>query len=218
MKPSGNKDPFALRRAALGLARTLIESGAEVDLLALLQQAAVGCSHSGSADAEEIYGFVIERLRSHYADGGVETAVFDAVAALRPRVLADFEARIQAARRFAALPEAPALAAANKRIGNILKKLETPVRAGVDPALLEAPAEQALHQAWQVIQADIEGFAQQRNYTALLQALAPLREPIDAFFDAVMVMSDDERLRNNRLALLSGLRSAFLRVADISFL
>lgn len=218
MKPSGNKDPFALRRAALGLARTLIDAGVEVDLLALIQQAADGCTHAGTADAREIYGFVIERLRSHYADVGVETRVFDAVAALRPRVLADFDSRIQAARTFAALPEASALAAANKRIGNILKKLAAPVTAEVDPALFEVPAEHALFEAWQSIQGDIESFAQQRNYTALLQRLAKLHAPIDAFFDGVMVMSEDPRQRDNRLALLSTLRMAFLRVADISLL
>lgn len=218
MKPTGNKDPFALRRAGLGLARTLIEGAVEIDLLELLTRAAAQCAHAGTVDPQELATFVIERLRGFYAESGVDARVFDAVAALEVRVLKDFDSRIQAARAFAALPQAPALAAANKRIGNILKKLDGPAPSDIDPSALATAPEQALYAAWREAHLEVQTLAERREYSALLQRLSQLREPIDAFFESVMVMADDLRLRHNRLALLNALRVDFLRVADISLL
>src|SRR5690606_33539085 len=159
LRPTGNKDPFALRRNALGLARTLIESGLDLDLDALLRTAAAAVAadlsrvaagqppqgaQGGDAAVEEIHDFVLDRLRGYYADRGVPTQHFNAVAELRPASLYDFDRRIDAIGRFAALPEAEALAAADKRIRNILRKVEGEVPAAVDPALLAEPAERAL--------------------------------------------------------------------------
>ena len=218
MKPSGNKDPFALRRAALGLARTLIGAGAEIDLIGLLEDAAKACAHAGVADAEELYVFVVERLRGHYAELGVSAQVFDAVAVLKPRVLADFDQRIGAALAFSTLPEAAALAAANKRIGNILKKLTGPTPSAIDPELFESDAETALFSAYEAAHADTQELLASRAYTPMLKRLAVLREPTDRFFDGVMVMTDDLPRRANRLGLLAALRALFVRVADISLL
>jgi len=218
MKPSGNKDPFALRRAALGLARTLIGAGAEIDLIGLLEDAAKACAHAGVADAEELYVFVVERLRGHYAELGVSAQVFDAVAVLKPRVLADFDQRIGAALAFSTLPEAAALAAANKRIGNILKKLTGPAPSAIDPELFESDAETALFSAYEAAHADTQELLASRAYTPMLKRLAVLREPTDRFFDGVMVMTDDLPRRANRLGLLAALRALFVRVADISLL
>jgi glycyl-tRNA synthetase beta chain len=218
LKPSGNKDPFALRRAALGLARTLIEGGVDLELRALLDAAIDAVGFAGTVDRDELNAFVIERLRSYYADLGVDTRVFDAVATLKPHTLTDFDARVRAAQRFIALPQAPALAAANKRIANILKKLDQPISAAIDPALFAAPAEHTLHAAWLSAQADCAPLNAARDYTRALERLATLREPIDAYFDTVMVMDDDLAVRHNRLALLSELRKGFATVADIALL
>jgi Glycyl-tRNA synthetase, beta subunit len=149
LKPTGNKDPFALRRNALGLARTLIESGFDLDLGALLAAANAGLAAKGvQADASELYDFIIDRLKGYYADRGVPTSQFNAVAERKPASLYDFDRRIDAIGIFAALPEAAALAAANKRIGNILRKAEDVVIPdSVDAALLAEPAESALAEA-----------------------------------------------------------------------
>src|SRR5690606_15870306 len=152
LKPTGNKDPFALRRNALGLARTMIESGLDLALDDLLARAIarVGALPAGkagataTADADDLYDFILDRLRGYYADKGVPAAHFTAVAELRPSSLADFDTRIAAIGTFAALPEAEALAAANKRIGNILKKADIAIPAQADPALFSEPAERAL--------------------------------------------------------------------------
>jgi len=238
MKPSGNKDPFALRRAALGLARTLIEGGLRLDLGVLLQEAlsalpdaalAAGLpkARDGSAPAldpaarrgalaTELYDFVLDRLRGYYADQGIPAEAFESVRALAPADLTDFDQRLRAVVAFARLPEAHALAAANKRIGNILRQAGDATAREPDVALLEAGAESELAEAVRSARTDAAPLAAARDYVGLLTRLARLREPVDRYFDAVMVMSEDAAVRANRLALLGGVRALFLRVADVS--
>ncbi len=223
LKPSGNKDPFALRRNALGLARTLIEGGLELPLQPLLRQAMDAVvARVGSGDAaalaDELGGFVFERLRSYYADQGFGAAQFDAVAALGATgvtSLPDFDRRLRAIAEFAQLPEAPALAAANKRIRNILRKHEGVVPDEVDGALLAEPAERELHAAVNAALADTAPLLADGNYVGVLRRLAALRPAVDAFFDGVMVMADDPAVRDNRLALLRRLADRFAAVAAV---
>ncbi|KRG75780.1 glycyl-tRNA synthetase subunit beta [Stenotrophomonas ginsengisoli] len=252
LKPTGNKDPFALRRNALGLARTLIESGYDLDLRKLLEQAIneakfaivnsqansqlkaaaeakkQGVQVKGGAFAaasfdpsifDELYDFIIDRLKGYYADKGVPATHFNAVAELKPASLYDFDRRIEAIGIFAALPEAEALAAANKRIGNILRKAEDgAIAAGIDAALLREPAEAALAEAVTAAVADTAGALESKDYVAVLTRLAGLRAQVDAFFDGVMVNAEDPALRGNRLALLKALGDRLGAVAAIEHL
>ena len=220
LKPTGNKDPFALRRNALGLARTLIESGFDLDLGALLAAANVGLAAKGvQADANELYDFIIDRLKGYYADRGVPTSQFNAVAERKPASLYDFDRRIDAIGIFAALPEAAALAAANKRIGNILRKAEDVVIPdSVDAALLAEPAESALAEAVAAAIAQTTPALESKDYVSALTRLAGLRPQVDAFFDGVMVNAEDPALRANRLALLQQLGGRLGAVAAIEHL
>jgi glycyl-tRNA synthetase beta chain len=234
LKPSGNKDPFALRRAALGLARTLIEGGMKLDVSAQLREAvdlvadrigAGGAAPKGApkiddrnALVRELHDFIFDRLRSYYADAGVSGEAFEAVRALGPGDLTDFDQRVRAVVEFARLPEAAALAAANKRIGNILRQAGVTAAGDVYAPILEAGAESALAEALAKAEADIAPLAEKRDYVGVLKRLAALREPVDRFFEGVMVMVDDAPKRVNRLNLLCRLRGLFLRVADISVL
>jgi glycyl-tRNA synthetase beta chain len=249
LKPTGNKDPFSLRRSALGLARTIIEGGLELDLRELLRGAveeALLAIESGPRPAstanpgagidlapalarkpadlgkrdalvQELSDFVLERLRAYYAEKDVSAAQFDAVAERdgSDGVLLDFDRRLRAVRDFAALPEADALAAANKRIRNILRKTDEAIPATVDTTLLKEPAEQALAAAVDAALAATEAQLAARDYVGVLRGLAALRAPVDAFFDGVMVMADDAALRGNRLALLKRLADRFAAVAAI---
>ena len=219
LKPTGNKDPFALRRNALGLARTIIESGYALDLPRLLKQANEHLAAKNvQADASEVYDFILDRLRGYYADKGVPAAHFNAVAELKPASLHDFDRRIDAIGSFAQLPEAAALAAANKRIGNILKKAEGDIPGGEDPALLSEPAERALAEAVEAAYAETGHALAQGDYVDVLAHLARLRPQVDAFFDNVMVNVDDPAIRNNRLALLKRLADRLGSVAAIEHL
>ena len=240
MKPSGNKDPFALRRAALGLARTLIEAPLSIDFAALLLEALELLPESALAAglpkakdgkvplldagarraglAADIQDFIFDRLRAYYADQGFGAEAFEAVRALAPSDLTDFDRRLHAVVEFAKLPEAQALAAANKRIGNILRQAGAGESGELDALLLEAGAEQILADALGEAEADAAPLAKARDYVGLLKRLAALREPVDRYFDDVMVMVDDMATRTNRLRLLGRLRGLFLRVADISVL
>jgi glycyl-tRNA synthetase beta chain len=223
LKPSGNKDPFALRRNALGLARTLLEGELDLPLRPLLQQAvAQVAAQVPGVDADALAGelgsFVLERLRSYYADQGVGATAFDAVVALGADGVAslpDFDRRLRAIAGFAAQPEAPALAAANKRIRNILRKHAAPLPDAVDAARLVEPAERALHAALAAALADTDPLLAQRDYVGVLRRLAALRPSVDAFFDGVMVMADDPAVRDNRLALLRQLADRFAAVAAV---
>lgn len=217
-EPSGDRDPFALRRAALGLMRTIIERELEVDLQALLTAAASGFPDEigAMAQIDKVFDFCLERLRRYYADQGVAAELFDAVAALRPVQPLDFHQRLSACRDFVQLPEAEALAGANKRIHNILRRASDDVPDSINATILQEPAEQALYQAVEQATADVEPLLAQHQYSQALTQLAQLRQPVDQFFDQVMVMVDDPQLRDNRLALLRRLEGLFLRIADIS--
>jgi glycyl-tRNA synthetase beta chain len=218
--PSGDKDPFALRRAALGALRIIIEQGLDIDLLEMLQQAEA--SNRGLFDNDQVSGqvfdFMMSRLKAYYHDSAVAADTFEAVLAQRPTRPLDFDARLKAVSAFRALPEAESLAAANKRIGNILKKSEEALPASVDTALLQEEAERALHQQVEAMAKSVAPLFASRDYEAALKRLAGLREVVDHFFDAVMVMADDAAIRANRLALLNRLRNLFLEVADLSHL
>ena len=168
--------------------------------------------------ANDLYAFILDRLRGYYADKGVPATHFNAVAALQPASLYDFDRRLDAIGQFAALPEAEALAAANKRIGNILRKVEGEVSDAIDTAALVEPAETRLAEALLGVEAAANDALAERNYVTALKHLAQLRAPIDAFFDDVMVMAEDPRVRANRLALLKRIADRFLSVADISLL
>jgi len=226
LKPTGNKDPFALRRNALGLARTIIESGFELNLRALLGAALAGLPAAVQPSAErktealpqELYDFIIDRLRGYYADKGVPATHFNAVAELKPASLYDVDRRIDAIGIFAALPEADALAAANKRIRNILRKADVAIPGMVDPALLAEPAESELAEAVEAAIDDSNASLHQKDYVSVLARLARLRPQVDAFFDAVMVNAEDPALRGNRLALLKRLGDRLGSVAAIEHL
>ncbi|MCY7317943.1 MAG: glycine--tRNA ligase subunit beta, partial [Ramlibacter sp.] len=230
LKPTGNKDPFALRRNALGLARTVIESGFNLNLPTLIASAVGLVGEKGPAKTKEelfaamdersheLYGFILDRLRGYYADKGVPASHFNAVAELRPASLYDFDTRLDAIGQFAALPEAEALAAANKRIGNILKKADIAVPQVIDRSLLNDPAESALAEAVEAAIGDTNEALQQHDYIRVLGRLALLRPQVDAFFDGVMVNVDDAALRGNRLALLKRLADRFRAVAAIEHL
>ncbi|QSX79233.1 glycine--tRNA ligase subunit beta [Agrilutibacter solisilvae] len=223
LKPTGNKDAFALRRNALGLARTIVESGLDLDLDALLAQARDGVGEvkndkgvGAAADVGELREFVLDRLRGYYAD--VPPQQFTAVAELRPASLLDFDHRLKAIGEFAKLPEAPALAAANKRIRNILRKVEGALPTAIDPARFSEDAERALGQAVDAAVADTDPLLARRDYVAVLARLAALRPQVDAFFDGVMVNVDDAAVRDNRLALLKRLSDRLGSVAAIEHL
>jgi len=233
-KPSGNKDPFALRRASLGLARTLIEGGFELDLEALLREAvellpeiapakpakpaAVAPADAKQQLVDDLREFIYERLRAYYADQGFGSDQFDAVRAVEPETLLDFDRRLRAVAEFAKLPEAAALAAANKRIGNILRQAGDVAGGKIDAALLDAGAESELHRQVEMATLATDPLRQGNRYVDMLRTLAALRAPVDRYFDEVMVMVDDAAKRQNRLVLLGGLRRMFLHVADISLL
>lgn len=272
LKPTGNKDPFALRRSALGLARTVIESGFVLALPALLlgakfevdndivyvpkrdellrelakaesnsfqhmQKPAVVTDiendlkdlalkriswdlgvQSDPRGAAEIYDFILDRLRGYYADKGAPASHFNAVAELRPHSLYDFDTRLDAIGQFATLPEAEALAAANKRINNILKKADVEIPHAIDRSLLNDPAESALAEAVEAALGDTDEALHHHDYIRVLSRLALLRPQVDAFFDGVMVNVDDPAIRANRLALLKRLADRFRAVAAIEHL
>ncbi|MCD0245965.1 glycine--tRNA ligase subunit beta [Xanthomonas melonis] len=266
LKPTGNKDPFALRRNALGLARTIIESGFDLNLgewimkalilltaqpgaarieslgffAKLVEEEADYLNRPQSVDIDrlerlriralrilgsdapeidtEIYNFILDRLKSYYADKGVPASHFNAVAELQLGSLYDFDRRIDAIGNFATLPEAEALAAANKRIRNILRKVEGEIPGDIDPTLLREPAEQALAEAVEAAIGDTGDALHRHDYVAVLARLARLRPQVDAFFDGVMVNADDPQLRANRLALLKKLGDRLGSVAAIEHL
>ena len=247
LKPTGSKDPFALRRAALGLARTLIEGSLRLDLIELLERAVAAIPAQDVRDwiaklaastpdasllhkladqmlapaVDELYGFILDRTRAYYADVGISADVFEAVAARRPHDLLDFDARLKAVLTFKSLPQCASLAAANKRSGNLLRKATEAgeaIAAELDPALFEGEAEAALAQALSEAERDTAPLFEARDYVAGLNRLAALQAPVDAFFEAVMVMAEDPALRANRLGLLARLQGLFLRTADISLL
>jgi len=214
--PTGDKDPFALRRHALGVVRMLSERAGTLELSRLLKAAVPAFGGLIQDPSEALAQFIYERLSGSLREQGYSAQEVDAVLALNPQRLADVGARLQAVRAFAALPEAAALAAANKRIGNILKKSEEPVQAQINDALLAEPAEQHLAGALKITAQVADALFHNGEYAASLRELAALRGPVDAFFDGVMVNAEDPALRANRLGLLTSLHEAMNRVADLS--
>jgi glycyl-tRNA synthetase beta chain len=210
--PTGDKDPFALRRHALGMIRMLIERDLALDLVSLFDAARI----TEPKVAEQLSEFIYERLAGSLREQGYSALEVEAVVGLRPQRLGDIPRRLAAVRAFAALPEAASLAAANKRVGNILKKVDGAVAAKVDAALLKESAEVALNAALGQVKPQADAAFERGDYTASLQSLAALRAPVDAFFDAVMVNAEDPALRANRLGLLATLHQAMNRVADLS--
>ncbi len=217
--PTGSKDPFALRRAALGVLRILIAGDYRIDLRELVATAVAqhGSAVTQANAAEDVFSFLLGRYRAMFEEQGVSAEVIAAVQACQPTVAGDVARRVQAVAAFSGLPEATALAAANKRVANILAK-EPSVSGSVDSALLQEPAEQDLAAQLDALQARLAPLYASGDYGQALSLLATLREPVDAFFDNVMVNADDAAIRLNRLRLLNQLRALFLRVADISLL
>jgi glycyl-tRNA synthetase beta chain len=223
-KPSGTRDPFGLRRAAIGVLRIMIEAHLDLDLRALVERAAALQPVSTVQNAADVYDYMMERLRAYYLEGAgasasrvaISTEMFDAVLATQPRSPLDFAQRLQALAAFLELPEAASLTAANKRIANILRKADAAPPGAVDVALLQASAEVRLFDAMRALSKVISVATAQREYAAAFGHLAQLRGAVDAFFDQVMVMDPDEKLRANRLALLAELAGLFAGVADLS--
>jgi glycyl-tRNA synthetase beta chain len=215
--PTGDKDPFALRRHALGVIRMLVENALPLNVLDLVRAAFAGFPAGVLNDANaDVANFVYDRLSGTLREQGYSAQEVDAVLSLRPQQLSEVPKRLAAVRAFAALPEAAALAAANKRVGNILKKVEGELPNAVSPDLLQEAAEQALYQALNQVAPQADADFAAGDYTASLQTLATLREPVDAFFNGVMVNAEDLALRANRLALLAKLHQAMNQVADLA--
>lgn len=214
--PSGDRDPFALRRQALGVLRIIIECGLELDLSALVE-AAVGQFKQQSEQGEvlAVVNFLMERLRAYYLEQGMRKDVFEAVMAREVMNPSEFNRRMAGMNAFMQLPDSVNLAAANKRISNILRQADTTTRK-LDPALFETSAEISLHAAITRLETVIQPFLKSGDYAAVLTELAALRVPVDKFFDEVMVMDENPAVRNNRLALLQSLSELFLHTADLS--
>ncbi|HEY0957507.1 MAG TPA: glycine--tRNA ligase subunit beta [Roseateles sp.] len=214
--PTGDKDPFALRRHALGVIRILVEKNLPLELPALIDAAVPAFGELIANPREALLSFFADRLAVSLRDQGYSAQEVDAVLALNPTRLGDVPKRLVAVRAFAALAEAASLAAANKRVGNILKKVEGELPTEVKPELLQEAAEQSLAKAIADVQPQADLLFEQHDYTGSLKALAALKAPVDAFFDDVMVNAEDPALRANRLALLGRLHAAMNRVADLS--
>lgn len=217
--PKGS-DPFALRRASLGVLRIIVENGYNLDLVDLIREAKVQFGNKLTNDnvEQDVIDFMLGRFRAWYQDSGFSVDIIQAVLARRPTKPADFDQRVKAVSHFRELEAAEALAAANKRVGNILAKFDGELAAEIDLALLQEDAEKALAESVEVMTEALEPAFATGNYQEALSKLADLREPVDAFFDNVMVMADDEALKKNRLTLLNNLRNLFLQIADISLL
>ena len=217
--PKGSADPFALRRAALGALRIIVEKNLPLDLEDLVKKstALFGDKLTNQNVVADVVDFMLGRFRAWYQDEGIAVDVIQAVLARRPTRPADFDARVRAVSHFRTLDSAEALAAANKRVANILAKAEGDIGA-VDVALCVEPAEQVLAQSVLSLAKEVQPLIAQGEYTAVLDKLAGLRQPVDNFFDNVMVNAEDAKLRQNRLAILNTLQGLFLQVADISLL
>jgi glycyl-tRNA synthetase beta chain len=217
LQPTGDRDPFGLRRAALGVVRILVEQRLPLDLAELLHAAHAAYARGDVKDAAaELHAFVLERLRSALRDRDYAADEIESVLAAEPTRLDLVVPRLEAVRAFRRLPEAGSLAAANKRIRNILRKSEEVERGAVDPGLFREDAERALHKALARIRSDVERRAAAREYAESLRLLAEVRPQVDKFFDEVLVNAEDPALRRNRLRLLDELGHILNQVADIS--
>jgi glycyl-tRNA synthetase beta chain len=222
-QPSGSRDPFALRRASLGVLRIIIERDIDLDLTQAINSAAAqfadlsGAKLTGDELCKQVLTYILERFKSWYKEEGIGSEVFAAVSALGLSNPLDINARVQAVQQFSQLPESVTLAAANKRVSNILaKQLADTSPVSLDAKLLQENAEQQLASEIERLTTLVTPLLERRDYSGVLSQLAKLREPVDSFFDQVMVMAEDPEVRNNRLALLHSLRQLFINVADIS--
>lgn len=216
--PTGDKDPFALRRAALGVLRIIIENKLDLDLSGLIDIAAKQHDKSikpGNAK-EPVLDFILDRLHAYYIDQGIRPDVLDAVLSTKPTKPLDIDNRLQAVANFRQLAEAESLAAANKRIGNILKKIDGKLPVKINEKLLQETAENNLYSTLNKLDDKVQSLIDQAKYQDALTELSTLRKDVDQFFDDVMVMADDDKLKNNRIALLNKLHGLFLQIADIS--
>ncbi|WP_248748320.1 glycine--tRNA ligase subunit beta [Pseudomonas sp. MWU15-20650] len=220
MLPTGSKDPYALRRAALGVLRILIDKKLDLDLTQAVVFAVgqFGTKVKQAGLAEQVLEFVFDRLRARYEDEGVDVSVYLSVRALQPGSALDFDQRVQAVQAFRKLPEAGALAAVNKRVSNLLSKADNLGNADVDPSLFADAKEFSLNSAIAKAENAVKPLIAERNYAEALARLASLREPVDAFFEAVMINAEEAGVRKNRYAMLARLRGLFINIADISVL
>lgn len=220
--PTGSKDPFALRRAAMGVLRILVEKSLDLDLQNAINEALTAYREQGLVvpddTSSQVFEFMLERFRAWYTGDGVSPEVFQSVMELKPAKPLDFALRVAAVQQFSQLPESGALAAANKRVSNILQKQEGGIAESVNKSLLTEAAEIALAENVNRLAQTVAPMFKQRDYAKGLEALAGMRTVVDTFFDDVLVMADDDAVRHNRLALLRELRTLFLHVADISCL
>jgi glycyl-tRNA synthetase beta chain len=216
--PTGEKDPFGLRRAALGVVRILVEEALPLDVVEMLAHAR-GLFPDGviaGGVAQDLHAFMLERLKPYLKEKGFDPDEIDAVVSLQPTRLDQVLPRLKALKEFRALPQAQALAAANKRIRNILRQAGGRLADEVDVSQMTEPAERQLAEAVQALEGQVAPLFKSGHYAEALTRLAGLRPAVDEFFDKVMVMADDIAVRNNRLALLNRLSNLFLNVADIS--
>ena len=220
MLPTGSKDPYALRRAALGVLRILIEKQLDLNLVEAVNFAIgqFGTQVKSAGLADQVLEFIFDRLRARYEDEGVDVAAYLSVRAVQPGSALDFDQRVQAVQAFRTLPEAASLAAANKRVSNLLSKFDAKLPEAVEPRWFDNATEFSLYSAIQQAEQAVQPLAAARQYREALERLAHLRGPVDAFFEAVLVNAEDASVRANRYALLARLRGLFLGVADISAL
>ncbi|HEV2111885.1 MAG TPA: glycine--tRNA ligase subunit beta, partial [Gammaproteobacteria bacterium] len=220
-KPSGDKDPFALRRAGLGLMRIIVERELDLNLTPHIRSALLALPVQGKPQeplVTEVYEFLLERLRAYYLEAGIRADVYEAVRIRNPGKPLDFQRRVQAVNAFLDLPQAASLAAANKRIANILRQAGGKVSQDPRPELFRDPEEHTLHAKILQLKDDVLPKIHSGDYSGALKQLAALRGPVDAFFDKVLVMADDQEVRINRIALLSSLSALFLHTADLSLI
>ncbi|WP_206485919.1 glycine--tRNA ligase subunit beta [Thalassotalea sp. G2M2-11] len=218
--PKGDKDPFALRRAAIGLIRIIIEKQLDLDIATLVAESITlyGDKLSNENTQQQVIDFVLARFRAHYQEQQISVDVIQAVLANQPTAPLDFDKRVSAVMHFKSMAEAETLAAANKRVGNILAKFEGELFPQFDKGLTTDAAETTLADTFAAIREKLIPLQASKDYQAVLTELSQIREPIDSFFDSVMVMADDEQVKVNRLTLLNEIRNSFLAVADISLL
>lgn len=217
-KPTGDKDPFALRRASLGILRIIIEKELPLNLMSLIQHAEAAYTDI-KLDAHtrnDVFEFMLDRLKAYYQEQGISLDVYDAVHSTRPARPVDFDRRVKAVAKFKSMPASESLAAANKRIGNILKKTEQIKFGNIDPNLLSEKHELVLFEQIGKLESRVASFTAEGKYHEALSELAGLKDSVDAFFDNVMVMAEDKAIQNNRLNLLHKLNQQFLAIADIS--
>ncbi|PCH62910.1 MAG: glycine--tRNA ligase subunit beta [SAR86 cluster bacterium] len=219
--PTGSKDPFALRRSAIGILRIMVEKQLDLDLMECINSAAKGFEHleTQAGFEQKVFDFLLDRLRAWYLDENISNEVFQSVFALKPSNPLDFHIRIQAVHRFHQLEVSKSLASSNKRVANILSKCDVPTsQLNVDESLFQQVQENNLCAAIASIKLDVAPLFEERKFNEALELLAQLKPVIDEFFEAVLVMAEDDSIKNNRLALLHSLRGLFLQVADISYL